>query len=220
MCRWFGRSRKGSPVISCHYDQAASPASGNGEPADGLSLVLPVALRPAAGSQSEARGHRIWCLLLAPIAGWGCYLVLMWRWTGNPFEGFEAQQYWGVNSISNLWNVPKFVIGLFTPTAWHAYNGSLLDRCVFILLVYCLALLWRQDRELFLWAWVLGIVPAMSGTCVSLMRYGSVAFPMFVALGLFLSRPERRWLRILTFALFGILHVVLLWRFVSFRWAG
>ena len=163
---------------------------------------------------------RTWWLLLAPLAGWGFYLGLMWHWTGDPFEGFEAQKHWATHSISNLWNVPKFIIGLVRPAEWHAYSGSLLDRCAFILLLYSLPLIWRLDKGLFVWAWVLGVVPAMSGTFVSFTRYGSCVFPTFIALAVFLEPRERRWPRWTLLAVFGILHIVLLWRFVNFRWAG
>jgi hypothetical protein len=48
----------------------------------------------------------------------------------------------------------------------------------------------------------------------------SCAFPMFIALGVFLGRRQWRWLRWGLLAVFGVLHLVLVWRFVNFRWAG
>lgn len=173
------------------------------------SVTLP--LREVAG--------RAW-LLAAPLLGWAAYLVLMGSWTGNPFEGFEAQKYWGVHSIGNLWNVPKFVLGFFTPTEWHAFRGSVLDRCAFLLLLYCLPVMWRMDKGLLVWACVLGILPAMSGTFTSFTRFASCAFPMFIALGVFLGRREWRWPRYALLTVFVTLHVVLAWRFVNYRWAG
>jgi len=161
-----------------------------------------------------------WWLLLAPLLGWGLYLALMFSWTGNAFEGFAAQKHWGAHSVWNLVNIPKFVVGYFTPTQWHEFTGSLLDRCMFLPLLYCLPLLWRLDKSLFVWAVVLGVVPAMSGTFTSYTRFASCAFPMFIAMALYLGRPERRHLRWGTLILFATLHVVLLWRFVNFRWAG
>lgn len=160
------------------------------------------------------------CLLCAPLLGWGAYLCLMWHWTGDPFEGVRAQKYWGVHSVSNLINVPKFLIGLFTPTEWHDFQGSLLDRCVFIMLLYCLPLLWRVDKELLVWIYMLGILPAMSGTFTSFTRFASCAFPLFIALGVLLGKRQWRWPRYALLAAFVLLHAVLLWRFVNFRWAG
>ncbi len=182
----------------------------------------------AAASSSSHCGLRVadcglaraWWLLAAPLLGWGVYLALMAYWTGNPFEGFAAQKYWGVHSIGNLWNVPKFVIGFFTPTAWHEFTGSLLDRCLFLVLLWCLPVLWRLDKGLLVWAYVLGILPAMSGTFTSYTRFAACVFPMFIALGVFLARREWRWLRYGLLVVFLLLHIVLVWRFVNFRWAG
>jgi hypothetical protein len=163
---------------------------------------------------------KVWRSMLAPLLGWVVYLSLMWHWTGNPLEGIQAQKHWGVHSISNLFDLPKFVMGLFSPTELHAFSGSVLDRCVFILLVYTLPVQWRLGKDLLVWTYVLGVLPAMSGTFTSFTRFASCAFPMFIALAVFLSKPGRRWLRTATIVVFAVLHVVLVWRFVNFRWAG
>jgi hypothetical protein len=186
---------------------------------------------------------RDFSLLLAPLLGWTAYLGLMWHWTGNPFEGFEAQKYWAVHSIRNLIDVPKFVVGLFSPTEWHAFRGSVLDRAVFVLLLYCLPVLWRLDKGLLVWVYVLGVLPAMSGTFTSFTRFASCAFPLFIALGAALSAecrvsrvevvgafrpssratrpsPLRATARWGLLAVFVTLQAVLVWRFVNFRWAG
>jgi hypothetical protein len=178
---------------------------------------------PPDGTQDGraiAKPCRWWLLLAGPLAGWAAYLVLMAHWTGNPLEGIEAQKHWGVHSVSNLWNLPKFIVGFFTPTEWHAFRGSLLDRSSLVLLLYSLPVAWRLDKDLMVWIYVLGILPAMSGTFTSYTRFASCAFPMFIALGVFLGRPERRFLRWATVWVFATLHAVLLWRFVNFRWAG
>ena len=191
-------------------------------------------------------GRAPWALLAAPVIGWGCYLALMWHWTGNPFEGFAAQKSWGVHSVGNLVNVPKFVVGFFMPTQWHEFTGSLLDRCVFVVLLYTLPVLWRLDKSLLVWTYWLGILPAMSGTFTSYTRFASCAFPVFLALGAFFSVEQRErkteptaatrtapavslvprpWplvpvLKWSLLAVFAALHIVLVWRFVNFRWAG
>ena len=183
-----------------------------------------------------------WGLLAAPVLGWGVYLGLMGYWTGNPFEGFAAQKYWGVHAVGNLVNVPKFVLGFFTPQYWHAFTGSLLDRGVFVLVLYTLPVLWRLDKGLLVWTYWLGILPAMSGTFTSFTRYASCAFPVFVALALWLNggcgggssgRAEcsadrsaagpasvRFWLKWVLVGGFAALHVVLVWRHVNNQWAG
>jgi len=169
------------------------------------------------GAQKALRG---WWLASAPLAGWLVYLSLMFLWTGNPFEGFAAQKYWEVHSVNNLWNVPKFVAAFLTPDTWHAFSGSLLDRSIFALLVCCLPLVWKLDRRLIAWVCVLGILPAMSGTFTSYTRFASVAFPLFIALGVYFAPPERRYLRYGVLGVFVVIHITLVWRYVNFQWAS
>ena len=159
-------------------------------------------------------------LLATPLLGWATYLGLMWFWTGNPFEGMQAQKYWGAHSISNLWNAPKFIAGFFQPTTWHGFTGSALDRCAFLFLLYCLPLIWRLGKDMLVWAYVLGILPAMSGTFTSFTRFESCAFPLFIAVAVFFGGRKSRWPLGIFFACSAMLHVVLLWRFDNFRWAG
>lgn len=120
--------------------------------------------------------------------------MMQW-WTGNYWEGVAAQKYWGnAHSISHLWDVPKFVVQLFSPTEWHEFRGSLLDRCIFILLFYSMILIWRRGKYLFLWAYCLGVMPAMSGMFVSFTRFAAVCFPLFIAIGIVMtSIDSRKW---------------------------
>jgi len=140
--------------------------------------------------------------------------------------------------VWNPVNVPKFILGYFSPTEWHEFTGSLLDRCMFVVLLYTLPVLWRLDRGLLVWTYWLGVLPAMSGTFTSYTRYASCAFPVFIALGAFVGagREGRTvqhqtavlnrqssflpWLKWALLGVFAALHIVLVWRFVNFRWAG
>jgi hypothetical protein len=171
-------------------------------------------------SNDKSKRLGSWWLLCAPIAGWGCYLAYMGVTTGNPLEGFDAQRYWGVQSIGNIFDIRKFVVGFLEPTTWHGFRGSVLDRCSFIMLLYCLPTLWKLDIGLFIWTIVLGVVPAMSGTFTSFIRFESVVFPLFIALGVVLSKPECRTIRWAVVSMFVALHITLLWRFVNYGWAG
>jgi len=159
-------------------------------------------------------------LPLAPLLGWGSYLAMMAWWTGNYWEGVEAQKYWGAHSISHLWDFPMFVEALFNPTNWHQFHGSLLDRCVFIILFYALILLWRQGKDLVLWGYCLGVLPAMSGMFVSFTRFAAVCFPLFIALGIVVNGIDNRGTRYLVLAAMAALQVALTWRFIRFEWAG
>jgi hypothetical protein len=161
-----------------------------------------------------------YALLTASPLGLAFYFGLMWAWTGSPFEGIEAQKYWSAHAISNLWDVPKFVTGWFSPWNLHDFKGSTLDRCIFLILLCALPLIWRTGKDMALWSYVLGIAPAMSGTFTSYTRFACCAFPMFIALAVLSKRQQWPWLKLGLLAAFGLLHIVLLWRFVNFRWAG
>ena len=166
------------------------------------------------------RNLRFYSLLAAPLAGWGIYFGLMWHWTGNPFWGFEAQKFWGVHSVWNLVNLPKFVLALFSPATLHDFTGSSLDRCLFLLLLYTLPVVWKLGKDLVLWAYVLGIMTAMSGEFTSYTRFAATAFPLFIALAVFFAEKRRFRPRVCFLAVSGALHLILLWQFVNFRWAG
>lgn len=160
-------------------------------------------------------------LLLSPAAGWACYLGLMWHWTGNPFEGMQAQKYWGnTHAVPHLWDVPKFAAGFFEVTKWHGFRGSLLDRIGFLLLLVCLPAIWRRGKDLLAWTYMLGIAPAMSGTFTSFLRYESTVFPLFIALAAAVVRFECAWPKRFCLIAGATLHGLLLWQFVNYRWAG
>jgi hypothetical protein len=177
---------------------------------------------PAKGDGVQLRrvGWPGLALVLAPGLGFTLYLVLMRTWTGNALEGLQAQKYWGAHSTANLWDLPKFLTAFFEPTTWHEFRGSLLDRCAFLLALSAVPLMWRVGKDMLLWTYVLGVLPAMSGTFVSCTRFESIAFPVFIGLPVLFARVRSKRPLILAVAIFGALHTVLVWRFVNFRWAG
>ncbi len=158
--------------------------------------------------------------ILMPLVGWGVYFILMGAWTGNPFEGMQAQRFWGVQSIHNIVDIPKFVVAYFSPTDFHEFRGSLLDRIIFALVAFTTPLVWRLGKDLFLWLLFLAFLPALSGDLVSFTRFASVSFPVFIALAAYFSTTPKRWLPFLYLSIGGTLHLVLLWRFVNYHWAG
>ncbi|MCL5743776.1 MAG: hypothetical protein M1541_07590, partial [Acidobacteria bacterium] len=214
--QWRGRRQKEEGRRKKVEDRLGSTET---RPAGSGSGVWGFGSREKQGS-AGASSYRAWTLLAAPVLGWGTYLGLMWLWTGNAFAGLEAQKYWQVHSIGNLWNMPKFVAGFFEVSAWHEFRGSVLDRCLFVLLVYTLPTIWRWGKDMVVWTYVLGILPAMSGTFTSFTRFESCAFPLFIALAAFFTGLKRKWPLVLFIILSATLHAVLLWRFVNHRWAG
>ncbi len=186
-----------------------------------LTLDKPKTAEPPREPAPPAFGNlRFYPVLIAPLLGWLVYFVFMTIWTGNPLEGFEAQKYWGVHSTGNLIDVPKFLFGLLTFNTLHEFQGSLLDRCMFIWLVLLIPTIWRLGKDMMLWTYILGILPAMSGTFVSFTRFESTVFPLFLALAVSCADPSKRWRRIRLFTVCVFFHLVLLWRFLNFNWAG
>jgi hypothetical protein len=164
--------------------------------------------------------RKSWYLLAAPISGWLFYLFFMKLSTGNVFEGFDAQKYWHVHSVMNMIDLKTFQMEFFLPTQFHGFTGSLLDRCVFVLFILCLPLVWKMNKMLFVWTLVLGLLPAMSGMFTSYTRFASICFPMFLAIGYVLNNRTWRFIGIVYVVVSVTFHFVLLWRYVNFKWAG
>jgi hypothetical protein len=198
----------------------SSRASQPGAIGASLRFLGPLHSNPEMLNSQTRRSTGTAYQILAPLLGWATYFLMMRKWTGNAFEGIDAQKYYGVQSIHNLFDPVRFVTQLFNPTTWHGFTGSLLDRCVFVLMIYCFPLIWKLDKSWLVWTFFLGVVPAVSGGFTSETRFVSVVFPMFVALGIWLSRPGMRWLRWITLTVFVTLHLILVWGFVNFKWAG
>ena len=171
-------------------------------------------------SDESRHGARWLLLLIIPPIGWALYLGLMNFWTGNPFEGFEAQKTWGRQSILNLVNVPKFVLEYLNPRYFHEFADSMLDRLCFLAVAYSLPALWRSDRTQIPWIYVLGILPAMSGSFTSYIRFSGMAFPIFLAWSAPATSRPWRILRWIGLAVLVMLHLHLTRNFVLSRWAG
>jgi len=169
----------------------------------------------------QSRGRcRWWVILALPLLGWAAYLGLMAHWTGNPFEGFEAQKSWGRHSILNLINVPKFVIEYLNPRYFHEFVDSILDRLCFLAVACTLPALWRSERALIPWTYILGILPAMSGSFTSYIRFSGMAFPVFLMWSAPAPTRATRTLRWAGLMTLGLLHLHLLRNFVLGSWAG
>lgn len=196
------------PVIAPHWNRWVSRAPRS------THRLLTIEADPSRG------GGRWWVLPVLPLVGWAAYLGLMAHWTGNPFEGFEAQKHWGRHSILNLINVPKFVIEYLNPRYFHEFADSMLDRLCFLAVAYTLPALWRNERALIPWIYILGILPAMSGSFTSYIRFSGMAFPVFLMWSAPAPTRSLRTLRWVGLVILGLLHLHLVRNFVLGRWAG
>lgn len=188
----------------------------------GAFLLLPLTwyLFVCVKDRKELSVGMQWFLITTPIQGYLLYLFCMLMETNNAFEAFAAQRFWGTNNAWNLFDIPKFVLGLFNITSWHEYGGSMLDRAFFIYTIPTFVLMWWYKRDWFWLAIVLGLFPAMIATYISYTRYLAVVFPVFVGWAIMLDGARLRYVRMGVYAVFIGLQGVLLWRYMNFYWAG
>lgn len=184
----------------------------------GVFVVLVPALRLFADGN-----HNRWRSLVqftAGIAGFCFYLTILWFFTGNPWEGFEAQDFY-VNrpSLSHLLEPTEFARRLIQVDGWHTPTGSVLDRLTF---VWCAALLipmWRIKPIWFFWAVPMFLIPAFTNWFLSLSRFSIVIVPMTLSLGVWMYQCDRWLFR--TFMVFGMANqAFLLNRHCAFGWGS
>jgi len=148
-------------------------------------------------------------LLLGFIAGFMLYLGIMNFFTGSFFSGFEAQTpFISHNSLDNLlqplvWFQKNFLTVRYT---LNGYTTSILNRVFFGLFLVLLWFIYRYtDTTLFVYSLAMGMVPALSDSFVSYIRYLCVIFPIFIVLSL--KWQKRPWVIIIPMA---VLQIVLL----------
>lgn len=190
-----------------------------------LPLTRPVGvfvLAPLVWHLYEKRKPRKFFLLpLSPIVGYGVYFALMYLWTGNPLEGFEAQRkYPNTPSIENMVNATGFLNAFASVSSLHEMLDSVVDRALFIVFVFSLPLVYRLDKTWFWYALPTGLVPALTSYFISYRRYIMVCFPVFIVLALLLTKSRERWLFWYFVGLLAVLQGWAIFRFVHSSWAG
>jgi hypothetical protein len=154
-------------------------------------------------------------------AGYAGYFALMHWFTGNPWEGFEAQRHYpNQPSVGNILDLPGFLSAFIRVGALHGVTDSVIDRALFVVFVLTLPVMWRLDRRYFWWGIGAGLVPAMSNGFFSYNRFIELCFPVFIVLGHWLGRPERWGWLAYYLVLAGVVQVVFLIRHINFFWAG
>lgn len=166
-------------------------------------------------------GRARWLLLLSPLLGYAAYFGVMYLWTGNAFEGFEAQRaYPNSPSIKNMFNVSGFWNALTHIGSLDGMMDSLLDRAFFVLVLMLLPLVYRLDKTWFWYTLPAGLVPALTSWFMSYRRYVMVLFPIFIVLAQLVAKTKSRWVFWYYVALMAALQVWAVKQFVNFNWAG
>ncbi len=177
--------------------------------------------------QRKARGagtnrSKAWLLVAGcGVLGWLAYLGLMWRWTDDPFEGFQSQKFYAYHpSIANIFNPQKWGAAFFQWRSFHDPMTSIMDRMCFVAFAGSLYGVWKLSRTHFVWALCVGLVPALSSCFFSYVRYTVCVFPLFILLGVYLSKPGRRWIFWYYVTFFLCLQGIFMVRYAAHWWAG
>lgn len=169
-------------------------------------LMLPVILTHFWQNRMNSKSVVIQFLLaiVATLLGAALYFLIMFISTGNIWAGFEAQtQYLSQNSLTNLLHPIEWLRLNFINVDWtlQNVNNSFINRAFFIAFLAVLILIWRKlDRTLFVFAVMLGLLPALSGHLIAFPRFMVVILPIFLALALTIKRRAV----LVTWVLYGI----------------
>jgi hypothetical protein len=184
-------------------------------------IILIPTLAVEAGHQYIATKRWQWRWLWIAIvpAGFGVYLFLNWRVTGNPFGFFEMRKPLFGMSTSWPWVGIRqaFVINAQRPPNEAELTGA--QELYFVALGFvCMIASWIKLRPLYA-MWITGnwfLITSVTFV-VSMPRYSLTMFPMFMLFAMFTK--NRFWYGIITvwsllfLALFAILFVRGQWAF-------
>jgi hypothetical protein len=156
-----------------------------------------------------------------PILGYATYFGIMYYTTGNALEGFDAQRFYpNQPSVAHLFDLPGFLSHLFMPLQLHGMVDSALDRGLFLLLVACLYPIWKLNKVYFVYACLIGLVPAASSWFLSYTRNVMMCFPIFIVLAQLLGGRGKGFLLWHVVALSGAFQIWFLLRHINFVWAA
>ncbi|MBU4313094.1 MAG: glycosyltransferase family 39 protein [Candidatus Omnitrophica bacterium] len=162
--------------------------------------------------------------LLFPVFGFIALLVFFYFTTGNAFEWLDSQKiYIARHSVGNILNPITTLYNNFfrTRLVLHGYTNSIIDRTVFILFVSSLFFIFRQQRfSLFLYAFLTGLLPGISGNMMSYTRYLSMVFPLYYFLGINFNIEKKRTVFFLLLMVFLLIQGVFLARHINYYWVG
>jgi hypothetical protein len=173
--------------------------------------ALPGSDRAAPGSRGP--GPRALGLAAAalPIVGLALHAAQLWRVTGDPLALFHVQAAWG-RSLAAPWTT------LLQPRSFHPWMGPLEAASLGLVASTGAWLLAREStRALGLFALATLVPVLLSGTLVSSVRFASVTFPAFLALGILGRQPGLDRALLVTFT-FLQSALFLLWS--RFFWVG
>jgi len=135
----------------------------------------------------QRHGLKVWprkllALLLIPL-GLLAYMFFSWKMTGTPWAFIAAQKSWGRHF--GFFLIPLFQYVSKPYDIAVPWNVLLLNFAAGLLSLWAVyALAKRRDWSLALFQFLLIVIPLSTMTLLSLARYVSVFFPLFLALAL------------------------------------
>ena len=173
----------------------------------GSFMILP--LMVFAFQTQGFRWRSLLCFL--PAAGFAAHLGVLWFFTGNLWEGVEAQRFYSNHpSINHLWKPGEVAEAFLQVRDFHDPQNSAIDRALFLLVLLLLPAIFRRGGFEFAWVIALGIIPAITNLFLSYTRFVTMAVPVFIVLSKELENGEiRYWL---TVTALGVFQIILLGR--------
>ncbi len=219
---WHGTARARGEMSGATHCGAEPSATGGAatvvdQPSPPASALMPLRL----GVSTKARGAARWLLLLWPLLGYASYFGVIWLWTGNAVEGFDAQRaYPNSPSIGNMFDCVGFFHAFLDIRSLDGMMDSMVDRLFFLLFLALLPFVYRLDKTWFFYVLAAGLVPGLTSWFMSYRRYIMVLFPLFVVLAQLLARARQRWIFWYYVVLLGLLQLWAVKQFINFDWAG
>lgn len=153
--------------------------------------------------------------LTFPFLGLGVVIIVMYLLTGDFFAQFDAQkQFISHYSLFSLLNPFSFIRSFFAfPLVLGGFTNSLFDRIFFVGFVMLLFfMLKRVNIILFIFSVAFGILPVLSGSFMSYMRYLVIIFPIYIALAKMTNEKKYAFLQfplLFTFTILQTLFIIM-----------
>jgi len=190
----------------------------------GVFLVIPLAWRAISDWKNGIRPFWHLVFAIAPTVGLGLTLLIMWTETGDPLIGFEAQKmYVAGGSIQKILFPFAFLASFVDVRDVHSVLNSSLDRIFFLIALVGLLVTARFERKfgpMTAFSAAMIIVPAVTNSMVSFIRYAAVVFPVFIASGSLIASPSSRTVRWLILTVFMMLQFFFLIRHINSYWVA
>ena len=193
--------------------------------AAGAALARPTGLFLVVPLLDFAWGRRalpVWRpIFLAPVVGIVGYFLVIYGATGDYASGLKAQALFSARpSVALLFDVPTFVRGFFDFDPARGARAMINDRIWFALFAATLWPLWKLNKLWFAFALVMGLLPAMTASMMSFMRYASVIFPCFVVAALWFRGPRARPVFPLLVACLLLIQMFYVAMHINYFWAA